>query len=95
MISVSLLSFQGVSDGSIPIAQFLEVLVITPVRSAMSSIRAFHPHKLSIVLMAYNLDGGRTGRGECMNDAMIHLNRTLNEGIITIAGHADGSTHSM
>ena len=34
-------------------------------RSAMSPISTFHPHKLSIVLMRYYVDGGRTGRGEC------------------------------
>ena len=38
---------------------------VTPVRSAMSPISTFHPHKLSIVLMRYYVDGGRTGRGEC------------------------------
>ena len=30
-----------------------------------------------------------------INEAIIHLSRALSEGIITIVGNADGSTHAM
>ena len=71
-------------------------LVYPSLESAMSSISTFHPYKLNIVLVRYYVDGGRTGRGECnKDDATIHSNRAQSEGIITIAGNADGSTHAM
>ena len=66
-----------------------------PVRSALSSISTFHPHKLSIFLMRYYVDGRRTGRGECnlRRWDKIHSNRALS--MITIAGNVNGSTHVM
>ena len=58
-----------------------------PVRSAMSSV---------IVLMGYFKDGDALGEESVIkDDTTIHSNRALNEGIITIAGNANGSTHAM
>ena len=45
--------------------EMLAFLQQEPVRSAVSSISTFHPQKLNILLMRYQVDGGRTGRGEC------------------------------
>ena len=39
--------------------------------------------------------GDLLGELSVLNDAMIHLSRALSEGIITIVGNADGSTHAM
>ena len=36
-----------------------------PAGSAMSSTSTFHPHKLSIILLRYYMNGGPAGRGEC------------------------------
>ena len=58
------------------------------------SVHSIHI-KLSIVLVRYNVDGGRAGRGECNQGDVIHSTRALSEGIITIVGNADGSTHAM
>ena len=35
------------------------------------------------------------GEEIAIKDDVIHSNRALSEGIITIAGNADGSTHAM
>ena len=39
--------------------------------------------------------GDALGEESAIKDGVIHSNRALNEGIITIAGNADGSTHAM
>ena len=39
--------------------------------------------------------GDLLGELNVINDAMIHSSRALSEGIITIVGNADGSTHAM
>ena len=36
-----------------------------PAGSAMPSTSTFYPHKLSIILLRYYVDGGPAGRGEC------------------------------
>ena len=35
------------------------------------------------------------GELSVINDAIMHSSRALSEGIITIVGNADGSTHAM
>ena len=39
--------------------------------------------------------GDLLGEESVINDAIIHSSRALSEGIITIVGNADGSTHAM
>ena len=39
--------------------------------------------------------GDLLGEKSVINDAMIHSSRALREGIITIVGNVDGSTHAM
>ena len=39
--------------------------------------------------------GDLLGEVIVMNDAIIHSSRALSEGIITIVGNADGSSHAM
>ena len=39
--------------------------------------------------------GDALGDEGVIKDDVIHLNRALTEGIITIAGNANGSTHAM
>ena len=39
--------------------------------------------------------GDLLGEESVINDARIHSSRALSEGIITIVGNADGSTHAM
>ena len=39
--------------------------------------------------------GDALGEENVIKDDVIHSNRALSEGIITIAGNADGSTHAM
>ena len=46
---------------------------------------------LSIFLMRM----GEALAEESVKDDVTHSNRALSEGIITIAGNADGSTHAM
>ena len=41
------------------------------------------------------MDGGALGEESVVKDDVIHSNRALSEGIITIAGNADGSTHAI
>ena len=39
--------------------------------------------------------GDALGEESVIKDDVIHSNRALSEGIITIVGNADGSTHAM
>ena len=39
--------------------------------------------------------GDAPGEDSVIKDDVIHSNRALSEGIITIAGNANGSTHAM
>ena len=39
--------------------------------------------------------GDALGEESVINDDVIHSNRALSEGIIIIAGNADGSTYAM
>ena len=39
--------------------------------------------------------GDALGEESVIRNDVIHSNRALNEGIITIVGNADGSTHAM
>ena len=52
---------------SCPYAEYIRSLslILIPAGSAMPSTSTFHPHKLSIILLRYYVDGGPAGRGEC------------------------------
>ena len=54
----------------------------------MSPISTFYPHK-------HRPHEDALGEESVIKDDVLHSNPALSDGIITIAGNADGSTHAM